>query len=95
MLAFYVIPVAPGKSAILFSGFFTEQGMKSTPLIARLVFLLRPRWCVILTQCYDESLDSGLEPFTFCVWGNHACTLALESMQLLGAPFEASTAQSC
>jgi len=53
MLAFYVIPVAPGKSAILFSGFFTELGMKSVPLIARLVFWLRPRWCVILTQRFD------------------------------------------
>lgn len=41
---FYVIPVAPGKSAVLFSGFFTAEGAQKMPLIAQLIFKYRPRW---------------------------------------------------
>lgn len=47
MNVFYVIPVAPGKSAVLFSGFFTAHGAKKMPLIPQLIFKFRPRWFVI------------------------------------------------
>ncbi len=45
IITFYVIPVAPGKSAVLFQGYYTAMGIKSLPLPAKLFFTLRPLWC--------------------------------------------------
>ncbi|KAK9908684.1 hypothetical protein WJX75_001402 [Coccomyxa subellipsoidea] len=53
---FYVIPVAPGKSAVLFSGFFTAEGAQKMPLIAQLIFKYRPRW---ESHCFTHLVFDG------------------------------------
>ena len=44
MTAFYVVPNGPQRSSVFFNGFFSDDGLKSLPPIAALVFKIRPKW---------------------------------------------------
>ena len=44
MTAFYVVPNGPQRSSVFFNGFFSDDGLKSLPPIAALVFKFRPKW---------------------------------------------------
>ena len=44
LTSFYVVPNGPQRSSVLFNGFFSEDGLKTLPPIAKLVFRFRPKW---------------------------------------------------